>query len=54
MMMEEAMEDIGGDSSLEMGQPFSPKIKDGAAFFAATVVVHTGASDTMPHINHIF
>ena len=38
--------DIGGDSSLKMGQPFSPKIRDGAALFAATAVVHTGASDT--------
>ena len=45
---------IGGDSSLEMGQPFSQKIRDGAVLFAGTAVVHTGVSDTMPHINHIF
>ena len=46
--------DIGVDSSLEIGQPFSPKIRDGAALFAATAVVRTGASDIMPHINQIF
>ena len=45
---------IGGDSSLEMGQPISQKIRDGAVLFAGKAVVHTGVSDTMPHINHIF
>ena len=44
---------IGGDSSLEMGQPFSEKIRDGAALFAATAVVHTGASDNAAYQSHI-